>query len=77
MNNIYNIPSTSPPRIFYKPNPSALFQGRKAELERLKDYFKPRGKGEPLSRRSILLYGMGGIGKTQISLKFTEEVAHQ
>ena len=68
--------STSPPGIFYKPNPSPLFQGRRGELERLKNYFKPRANGE-LSRRSLLLYGMGGIGKTQICLKFTEEAARQ
>ena len=69
-------PSTSPPGMSYKPNSSALFQGRRDELERLKDYFKPRTNGE-LSRRPLLLYGMGGIGKTQICLKFTEEAARQ
>jgi len=77
-NNYYNAPSTLPTnRVFYRPNPSALFQGREAELQRLKDYFRPRVNGEPLSRRSLLLHGMGGIGKTQICLKFAEEAAHQ
>jgi hypothetical protein len=28
---------------------------------------------EPLTRKCFLLYGMGGAGKTQICLKFTEE----
>jgi len=76
-NSYYNTSSTHPTDVFYRPNPSALFQGREAELERLKDYFKPRVNGEPPIRRSLLLYGMGGIGKTQICLKFAEEVAHQ
>jgi GTPase SAR1 family protein len=28
----------------------------------------------PMSRRSCLLWGMGGIGKTQVSLKFIEKM---
>jgi hypothetical protein len=43
------------------------------------DYMaKPRASfdaepNEPLRRKCFLLYGMGGIGKTQICLKFAEE----
>jgi len=77
IHSIYHTSSTPPTDVFYRPNSSPLFQGRKAELERLKDYFKPRANGEPPSRRSLLLHGMGGIGKTQICLKFVEEAADQ
>ena len=56
-----------------KPNSSALFMGRTKQLDILKRHFAPRMDGEPLYRRYFLLYGMGGIGKTQICLKFLEE----
>ncbi|PPR02114.1 hypothetical protein CVT26_008844 [Gymnopilus dilepis] len=64
-------------KINHKPNPSTLFQGRQAELDQLKEFFGPRSADEPMSRRSVLLYGMGGIGKTQICLKFAEEIANE
>jgi Holliday junction resolvasome RuvABC ATP-dependent DNA helicase subunit len=57
-----------------RPNSSALFTGREDILERLKDHFAPQGEGDRC-RKSFLLYGMGGIGKTQICLKFVEEMA--
>ncbi|KDR74344.1 hypothetical protein GALMADRAFT_47002, partial [Galerina marginata CBS 339.88] len=57
-----------------KPNSSTLFTGRRDLVDRLKNHFGLRAAGEPLNRRSFLLYGMGGIGKTQICLKFTEEM---
>jgi len=47
-----------------------MFTGRSAYLERLKDYFGSSATGQ---RKSFLLHGMGGIGKTQICLKFIEE----
>ena len=43
-------------------------------LERLKDHFAPQVEGDRW-RKSFLLYGMGGIGKTQICLKFIEDMA--
>jgi len=58
-----------------KPNSSSLFTGRREQLDRLKKHFAPRIKGEPLRRRYFLLYGPGGIGKTQICLKFLEEMS--
>jgi len=64
----------SPPKIEYKlrtPS-SAIFTGRRDYLTKLRDYFSLK-PDEPLRRKSFLLYGMGGIGKTQICLKFTEE----
>jgi hypothetical protein len=64
----------SPPKIEYKPrsSSSANFTGREDYLTKLRDYFTVK-PNEPLHRKSFLLYGMGGIGKTQICLKFTEE----
>ncbi|PPR06941.1 hypothetical protein CVT26_004129 [Gymnopilus dilepis] len=74
-----NQAAAGPPDVPTKdaPSPSPLFQGRRFELEKLKEYFKPRSPGEPRSRRAILLYGMGGIGKTQLSRKFAEETSDQ
>ena len=37
------------------------------------DHFAPQGQVDR-SRKSFLLYGMGGIGKTQNCLKFVEEM---
>jgi hypothetical protein len=57
-----------------RPNSSAIFTGRKDVLEKLKDHFA-RADCNNKDRRSLLLFGMGGIGKTQICLKFVEQVA--
>jgi hypothetical protein len=65
---------TSPPKIEYKPraSSSANFTGRRDYLTKLRDFFSAESD-RPLRRKSFLLYGMGGIGKTQICLRFTEE----
>ena len=57
-----------------KPNSSALFTGREDIIEKLKNHFAPQDQGNT-QRKYFLLYGMGGIGKTQICLKFVEEMA--
>ena len=57
-----------------RPNSSAIFTGRKDALEKLKDHFAPADQYDK-HRKLFLLFGMGGIGKTQICLKFVEEVA--
>jgi hypothetical protein len=64
----------SSPKIEYKPRaPSSTnFTGRRDYLMKLRDYFSVK-PDEPLHIKYFLLYGMGGIGKTQICLKFTEE----
>ncbi|KAF8349167.1 P-loop containing nucleoside triphosphate hydrolase protein [Amanita rubescens] len=49
---------------------STMFTGRSTCLQRLKDYFISNAMEK---RKSFLLHGLGGIGKTQICLKFTEE----
>ena len=59
--------------ILHKPNSSPLFTGRKDVLDKLGKIFVNRTNSKP--RRSCLLWGMGGIGKTQICLKFIEEMA--
>src|ERR1700728_1701229 len=58
----------------YKPrvHSSSTFTGRGEYLRKLKD-FSSAQPNEPPRRKSFLLHGMGGIGKTQICLKFTEE----
>ena len=61
------------PFVPQRPNSSALFTGREDILQRLKDHFAPQDEGDR-SRKLFLLYGMGGIGKTQICLKFVEEM---
>ena len=43
-------------------------------LERLGKIFVHRADSRLMARRSCLLWGMGGIGKTQICLKFIEEM---
>jgi hypothetical protein len=62
------------PKIEYKPMTpsSANFTGRSSYLAKLRAYFSAE-PDKRLRRKSFLLYGMGGIGKTQICLKFAEE----
>ena len=62
------------PFVPHRPNSSALFTGREDVLKRLMDHFAPQGQGDKY-RKSFLLYGMGGVGKTQICLKFVEKMA--
>jgi hypothetical protein len=57
-----------------RPNSSAIFTSRKDILKKLKDHFAPADQDNK-HRKAFLLFGMGGIGKTQICLKFVEEVA--
>lgn len=52
---------------------SAFFTGRQDILQRLDSFFAPRDTGGR-PRREFLLYGMGGVGKTEIALKFSEVV---
>ncbi len=52
---------------------SRMFTGRETYLNRLKSHFSAQPDGE---RVFFLLYGLGGIGKTQICLKFIEQNAN-
>ena len=57
-----------------KPNSSPLFIGRKDVLDKLGKIFAG-ADSNLMSRHSCLLWGTGGIGKTQICLKFIEEIS--
>ena len=59
------------------PNSSPIFTGRQDILDKLGKIFTLQGTSRLTSRCSCLLWGMGGIGKTQICLKFIEEVSHK
>ncbi|KAF8977501.1 hypothetical protein BDQ17DRAFT_1266505 [Cyathus striatus] len=52
---------------------SQNFTGQEFYLEKLHEHFKNKISNGKSERRMFLLYGMGGIGKTQICLKFTDE----
>ena len=64
------------PSISYKPRPlsSRIFTGRKDYLDRLEQYFRQE-VDQPPRRKHFLLYGLGGTGKSQISIKFVEQSA--
>ena len=60
-----------------KPNSSPFFTGRKDVLDKLGKFFVNCADSSLMLRRCCLLWGMGGIGKTQICLKFTEEMSNR
>ena len=60
--------------VLQKPNSSSLFVGRKDVLDKLREIFIHCADSKLMLRRSCLLWGTGGIGKTQICLKFREEI---
>ena len=62
------------PFVPQRPNSSPLFTGCENVLKRMMDHFAPQDQGDRY-RKSFLLYGMGGVGKTQICLKFVEMMA--
>ena len=51
--------------------PSPCFTGRKEILQKLDAFFAPRNSGG-MPRREVLLYGMGGVGKSEIAFKIAE-----
>ncbi|KAF8976658.1 hypothetical protein BDQ17DRAFT_1339536 [Cyathus striatus] len=51
---------------------SQNFVGQEMYLEKLHQHFV---QGNTTERKMFLLYGMGGIGKTQICLRFIDEEA--
>ncbi|KIJ92458.1 hypothetical protein K443DRAFT_113561, partial [Laccaria amethystina LaAM-08-1] len=71
--NNYDNRTTSQGAIPLMPNSSNRFTGRTKVITQLKRHFFNRY--DAVQRRKLfLLYGMGGIGKTQICLKFLEEM---
>ena len=71
-----NQPLSSHPVVQYKIRPplTPMFVGRVDYLQRIGAFF-----AQPLAnarrRKAFLLHGIGGVGKTQICLKFIEEYA--
>ena len=59
------------------PNPSNRFTGRTEVIAKLKCHFFTKTNGAVKKRKFFLLYGMRGIGKTQICLKFVEDMSDQ
>ena len=59
------------------PNPSNRFTGRTEVVAKLKRHFFNQTNDVVKKRKFFLLYGMGGIGKTQICLKFLEDMSDQ
>ncbi|TFK35431.1 hypothetical protein BDQ12DRAFT_611644, partial [Crucibulum laeve] len=43
----------------------------------LKDHFSIRNGKDIVPQRSFLIYGLGGMGKTEIALKFAEAITNQ
>ena len=56
------------------PNASNRFTGRTEVINKLKRHFSDTNDTTQ-KRKFFLLHGMGGIGKTQICLKFIEEMS--
>ena len=68
--------TTSDGVIPLKPNPSIRFTGQTEVVAKLKRHFFTN-TNDVVKRKFFLLYGMGGIGKTQICLKFLEDMSDQ
>jgi hypothetical protein len=52
------------------PSSSPYFVGCEDHLQKLQDYFQMQPAN---GRRTFVLFGVGGVGKTQICLKFLEQ----
>ena len=59
-----------------KPNSSIRFTGRTDVLAKLKEHFTAESNDTLRRRKFFLLHGMGGIGKTQICLRFIEDMSN-
>jgi ATP-dependent Clp protease ATP-binding subunit ClpA len=53
--------------------PCPFFTGRKEILERLDSFFAHRSTPRK-PRREFLLFGMGGVGKSEIALKVAQDI---
>ncbi|KAF8984335.1 hypothetical protein BDQ17DRAFT_1260884 [Cyathus striatus] len=54
---------------------SRNFLGQEIYLEKLHEHFCGSSTMNKSERKMFLLHGMGGIGKTQICLKFCDQTA--
>ena len=75
IHNNYGNRATADGVIPLMPNPSTRFTGRTEVLAQLKKHFFSNTIEAVQRRKFFLLYGMGGIGKTQICLKFVQEMS--
>ena len=75
IHNNYGDRTTSDGAFPLMPNPSTRFTGRTEVIAKLKRHFFTNTNKAVQQRNFFLLYGMGGIGKTQICLKFMEEMS--
>ena len=74
-NNNYGVRTTFDGVIPLMPNSSNRFTGRAEVVAKLKKHFSMNIGDPAWKRKFFLLHGMGGIGKTQICLKFIEEMS--
>jgi Holliday junction resolvasome RuvABC ATP-dependent DNA helicase subunit len=70
----YGNKTTSDEVIPLMPNPSVRFTGRTEVIAGLQRHFCNTNDSAQ-KRKFFLLYGLGGVGKTQICLKFVEEMS--
>ena len=70
----YGNRTTSDGVIPLMPNPSNRFTGQTEVIAKLERHFSKKNDSAQ-ERKFFLLYGMGGIGKTQICLKFVEDMS--
>ena len=73
--NNYGNRTTSDGVIPLMPNLSTQFTRHTEVIAKLKRHFFTNANDAVQKRKFFLLYGMGGIGKTQICLKFVEEMS--
>ena len=73
-NNSYGNGTRSDGVIPLMPNSSRRFTGQTEVITKLKRHFS-NTSDTAQKRMFFMLYGMGGIGKTQICLKFIEEMS--
>ncbi|KAJ3749602.1 hypothetical protein DFH05DRAFT_695083 [Lentinula detonsa] len=52
------------------PVPTNTFTGREEALTKLEEFFRPGSAAE--RKKTFLLYGLGGAGKTQLALEFAK-----
>ena len=57
--------------------PAIGSQGAQTSSPKFKEHFSVNPNDSAQKRKYFLLYGMGGIGKTQICLKFIEDMSDQ
>ncbi|SRR6266487_162280 len=65
---LYRAAAQAPPRLHNLPDPNPFFTGRATHLERLRTDLQDTGMVE--ITQSVSISGQGGIGKTQLALKY-------